>query len=90
MLHVRSLEGPSELEKMTRSGLNRPENLNSLALPVEVPREKCGNDDNEETIRNVRNPGVLGHHVFLELSHSHHDYEADSGHNEGKLVNMVE
>lgn len=90
MLHMRSLEGPAELEEMTRSRLDRPKNLNSFALPVELPRENCGNDHDEETIGDVGDTRILGHHVFLELSHSHHDYEADPGNNEGKLVNVVE
>ncbi len=84
--HMCTLEGPSEAEKMARCSLHCAQDLHTLLIPLEVPGEKCGNDDDKEAVRDVCNARIARLHAALHLSKDHDHREAHERHRDSQLV----
>jgi hypothetical protein len=89
-VHLRQLEGPAECEEVSGRGLDLAENVDALVLPVELPRQDDGDDDNEEAVGDVGDPVVARLQALLELAHHEHEDETDGGHDDGELVGTAE
>lgn len=68
MVHVFELEWPSELEWMATGGFDIAEDFKTLFVPACFPGDDSGEEDDQETVREVGDSWIAWLEVFLELS----------------------
>ena len=68
MRHVLQLERPLESKELTVGGLDWAKNLDTLAVPVQVPAEDRRHDNDNKSIRDVRDTRISGLEPVFEFT----------------------
>ena len=68
MRHVLQLERPLESKELTVGGLDWAKNLDTLAIPVQLPTEDRRHDNDNKSIRDIRDTGVSGLEPVFEFT----------------------
>ena len=68
MRHVLQLERPLESKELTVGGLDWSKDLNALAIPIQLPAENGRHNNDNKSIRDIRDTGVSGLEPVFEFT----------------------
>ena len=68
MRHMLQLERPLESKELTVGGLDWAKNLDTLAVPVQLPAEDRRHDNDNKSIRDIRDTGASGLEPVFEFT----------------------
>lgn len=68
MRHVLQFERPLESKELTVGGLDWSKDLNTLAIPIQLPAENGRHNNDNKSVRDIRDTGVSGLESVFEFT----------------------